>query len=402
MIGYGPIVFVTCFWVVFTAYGTKYSYGILLPEMLHSLMISKTEAGFIFSSYFIAYAACSPVVGLLADRVNVRLLLTFFLALLGIGSFLMAYQSSLIAASFCFALVGIGTSACWSPVVALTQRLVSERRRGTALAFIDIGAPLGGIVSSMAMPIVIAEFDWRMGWKGLGTLALLLACIVFFLLKNHFLEKINFKNLERGGYTYYAVKTLYGGILKSTGFWLIGLSYMLIAFSAVIPLTFICTYAVEELSLSYKSATRLVTIIAAASMTGKLMLGFLSDFLGRLKLMVLCGALISASVLGIGYCQNFGALNFFVAVFGFSQGAVHPLYATYAADYFSKKFTGSVIGLWTLFLCIGSILAPIIAGWIADVTSKFMWSFVLAAATASMSIFLLFPLRKGALIKRIN
>ena len=130
----GPIILVVCFWIVFTAYAIRYNYGVLLPEMLPSLEISKTEAGVIFSSYFIAYMFFSPIVGFLADRIDVRVLLALFLALLGIGTFLMAYSTSLIEASLYFMLVGIGASACWSPVVALSQRWVSEKRRGICWA----------------------------------------------------------------------------------------------------------------------------------------------------------------------------------------------------------------------------------------------------------------------------
>lgn len=396
MIRHRTVVFITCFWMVFTAYAIRYSYGVLLPKMLPSLVISKTEGGIIFSSYFIAYTVFSPVVGLLADRINVRVLFALCLVLLGVGSFLMSYSSSLIEGIFCFVLIGIGASGCWVPVVALVQRWVTEKRRGMTLAFIDMGAPLGGIVSSMTMPMVIAEFNWRMGWRGLGTLALLLSCIVFFLVRSHPVEKPNFKNPEQRRYIHYSIKALYGEILKDIGFWLIGLSYMLIGFSALILLTFLCTYAVQELSLSYESAARLVTIVAAASMVGKLLLGFLSDFLGRLRLMMLCGILISVSILGIGYYKSFVTLSLFAMGFGFGQGAVYPLYATYAADYFSKEFTGSIIGLWTSFLGIGLILAPIIAGWIADITRTLTSSFILAAVAAMMSFFLLLPVRKTA------
>jgi MFS family permease len=83
-----------------------------------------------------------------------------------------------------------------------------------------------------------------------------------------------------------------------------------------------------------------------------------------------------------------------MAIFGFGHGAIWPLYALCAPDYFSKGSAGFIVGFWTLFLGIGFILSPIIAGWIADVTGMFMWSFILAVATALISMFLLFLVRK--------
>jgi len=53
--------------------------------MLSSLAISKTEAGVIFSSYFFTYTLLAPVFGTLADRFDIKVILTMFVAVLGVG-----------------------------------------------------------------------------------------------------------------------------------------------------------------------------------------------------------------------------------------------------------------------------------------------------------------------------
>ncbi|WP_321365333.1 hypothetical protein [uncultured Desulfuromusa sp.] len=47
----------TGFCTLFIAFGTRYSYGLLLSYMLTSLAISKIEAGVIFSAYFVTGTA---------------------------------------------------------------------------------------------------------------------------------------------------------------------------------------------------------------------------------------------------------------------------------------------------------------------------------------------------------
>lgn len=381
------------FCTVFTSFAIRHTYGVLLPEMLPSLAISKTEAGVIYSSYFIAYTVFSPVLGILGDRVNIRVLLTLFPAILGVGAFLMGYSSSLIEASLFFMLAGMGASACWAPVVAVAQRLVSDKRRGTTVAFIDAGASLGVAASGAAMPLVVAAYSWRMGWEGVGTLAFLLVVINFVLVRSHPAEKSSPQHPKLGGYAGESVRVTY---LRDTKFWLIGLSYLLIGFSTVIPYTFLSTYAVQEVTLPYELAARLITMIAAASLVGKLVLGSLSDVLGRIRLMMLCGVLVGMGSLGMVYCQRFLTLSLLSLVFGLGQGAVWPLYAACARDYFPKGSTGAVVGLWTLLLGMGSIVSPIIAGWLADVTGTFSWSFILAACTAIMSFLLVLPVRTAS------
>ena len=108
-------VLIACFCTVFTAFSIRYGYGVLLPEMLADWAISKTTAGIIYSSYFLAYTILSPVLGMLGDRYDTRIILTLFAAVLGAGAFLMATASSVVEASLYFALAGIGASACWAP-----------------------------------------------------------------------------------------------------------------------------------------------------------------------------------------------------------------------------------------------------------------------------------------------
>jgi MFS family permease len=78
--GYGIIV--AAVFTVSIAYAVRYGYGMLLPEMIASLPMTKTEAGLISAAYFGTYTIFSPVLGLLSDRCNARLLLTFFPVLL--------------------------------------------------------------------------------------------------------------------------------------------------------------------------------------------------------------------------------------------------------------------------------------------------------------------------------
>lgn len=68
------------------------------------------------------------------------------------------------------------------------------------------------------------------------------------------------------------------------------------------------------------------------------------------------------------------------------------MYAACASDFFSKKAAGGIIGLWTLLMGLGSIAAPIVAGWSADSSGTLMWAFIIATAGGFGSLILLLPL----------
>ena len=181
---------------------------------------------------------------------------------------------------------------------------------------------------------------------------------------------------------------------RNRNFWLIGLSYLLIAFSILIPFAFLPTYATQELLIPYTSATRLIAVIAVAGVCGKLVLSHLSDFVGRVRIMKLCGAFVAAGGLGMVYAQESSMLAVSAAVLGIGYGATWPVYAASARDFFPQEYSGSIVGLWTVCLGIGSTLSPIITGWTIDVTGRYGWAFILVTISAAMSSLLLFPIAK--------
>lgn len=380
------------FSTVFVAFSIRYSYGLLLPEMLSSLAISKTEAGIIYSSYFFTYTLFSPVLGLLVDRTDARTILTVFVALLGIGAYLMSFSSTPIQGSIYFALAGIGHSACWAPVVTVVLRWVNEKRRGIALSVVDLGSTAGIAVWGIMIPVIIGSYSWRTVWAILGLSALAAAGINFLFVKSHPPIELEFRGSEKAARDRTPIKASYMAIFRDKKFHLIGFSYLLISFSILIPLTFLTAYATQELKISYQFAGVLVAVIGIAGAVGKLVLGHVSDIVGRIRVMILCGVLTAAGGFGLIFAHGFITLVLFTAVFGIGYGTIWPVYAASARDLFSKEYSGSIVGLWTLYHGIGSVLAPVFAGWTIDATDKYVWALILTVTSAILSLLILMPL----------
>ena len=383
-------VLLACFLTVLVAYSIRYSYGTLLPEMLPALSITKAQAGVIYSSYFITYTLFSPVLGLMADRFNLRVLIAVFVALMGVGTFLMQYSTSVSQASFFFAIAGIGCAACWAPVMALAQRWISDKRKGLTLAMIDAGSSLGVMAAGVLVPWA-AGSEWKVGWMYLGIMGMALGALNFILIRGYprtVSRKIVTQNVQTA-----IPWGSYKQILLDLRFWLIGIAYMMTGFAIIIPFVFLSTYAVQELSFPYRSATLFITLIGAGGMLGKLTLGPLSDKAGRVRIMVICAFLITAGCLAMAFCRGW-LLMVVCFVYGIGYGACWALYAACASDLFSKKTAGGIIGLWTFLMGAGSIIAPIISGWTADISGTLMWAFVLAMVAGFISLVLLLTMLK--------
>jgi MFS family permease len=383
------------FLTLFAAFAIRYSYGLILPYMLSELRISKAEAGVIFSSYFIAATMLSPVIGLLIDRFDARIILSVFVAILGAGAWLMSLSSSVGQASIFFAIAGIGHSACWVPVVAVVMRWVSPKRRGIAVSVVDLGTTAGIGCFSLLVPIIIRNHDWRMVWTSLGIITLVVAAMDFFLIKSRPDAEAALPdpvNAQKAGPSDHGT---YGRIFRDRRFYLIGFSYLFISFAVIIPFTFLITFATQKLAIPYASATGLLLVMAVAGSMGKLILAHISDRTGRVRIMMLCGVLTAAGSLGMAFAGQLSSLQVCSAVFGIGYGTLWAVYAASARDLFPGNLSGTIIGLWTLFHGVGSVIGPVLSGWTIDASGNYYHAFVLGAVASLLSLLLLLPLRKN-------
>jgi sugar phosphate permease len=384
------------FITIFTNYSIRLSYGILMPEMIISLRITKAQAGAIASSFYLAYTIFSPLVGFWVDRLSARKLLTLFSFILAGGTFFMHQADSLFQASLFFGIVGMGSSAMWTPVVTVVQRWFGFRRRGMVLGILSISYTLGYGIMGLALPPLVALYDWRACWLALSGLAFALVPLNAALLRSR-PQEVNLSPWgdepsfpPRNSWGETQPRVSYRELLKIRNLWLVGISYFFIGFTAYVVNTFIVTYGTMELQFPFAQAAQLASAIAFSGIIGALFIPMLSDFLGRKKCLILINSSMAASILLIIWAgKNWTALLPAVSIFGVFYAAAWPMYAAAAADFFPAGATGSVLGFWTIFYGLGLILSPALGGYVADLTGTFTWSFLMAAMTGALATFFL-------------
>lgn len=389
-------VIIAGFLTVSIAYSIRYAYGMLLPEMLPALSISKTQAGSIYAAYFLIYTIFTPALGVLSDMYSYRILVAVFTAILGLGGLLMAFASGFIQAAMFFSLAAFGHAACWAPVMVLVQKWVPDQKRGAALSIVAMGVGCGIFLWGVLLPVIVNASGWRSGWIALGVTGLVIAVIDFCLVRNPQITSIQTPSKRRSIAKFF---NAYQDILKQSIFWKIGIAYLFVGFNVIVIFSFLPVYAREVLNLSYSTSTRLIAIVAIFGIVGQLTLGPLSDFIGRAKVMLICSLLLSCGCFGILFVEQTQYLYLLTAVYGLGYGAVWPIYAAAAPDWFSRERTGGVIGIWTLLLGMGSMIAPVICGWIVDNTGSYKGVYISATLAGILSIGLLISIPKTLSIR---
>lgn len=399
-IHWGWVVLGTSFITLFINYSIRIgAYPILLPEMIRDLQLTKAQAGLIKSAFAITYLVFAPIMGWLTDHIGGRKVISFFCFFLGGGAFLMGKAETLFASSVFFGIVGVGSAAMWVPSATLIQKWFGTKKRGLALGILSSSSGVGFGLMGLVLPVIVIKYNWRLGWFILGTIGLFFFLLDGLLLRDQpedmglspwgekpeEIRENNFPSKRVGNFI----------ILKQSQLWIIGISYLLISYGSYALLDFIVTYGKMELNIPYSIASLFMTVTAFSGIPGGILMMILSDHIGTKKSLVIIYILLGLSILS----TIFGGSDVFllmvsVAWFGFLYGAIFPMIAACARDYFPKEVGGTVLGILTIFYGVGTMISPVATGYLADITQTFRWPFGLAAFACLFAGFLIGFLRK--------
>ena len=392
-----------CFINLFINYSVRLGYGVVLPEMIKELGFSRTAGGSIFNAYFIFYVTLTPFAGYLTDRFGARGVITTCAFILGVGALLMGTIGSFWMACLSFAIIGIGGTGMWTPVITIVQRWFAPHRRGLALGILSTGYGLGFATMGATFPWIVDQFSWRYSWYFLGASALVMVLANGLLLRSDpalagYLPWGQKKGADTNSPTQEAAQRVefFSDVFKNRIFWLIGLSYLFISYSLYGITTFMVDYAKYQIGLPLEKASLLATIHGTCQVVGVLTILPLSDYLGRKRTIIISNSFITACLAGILLSGNSWVLLYvFVGLLAVFYGVTFPMYGACAGDFFPREVMGTVIGAWTPFYGLGAISVHWVSGILRDTTGRYYHAFVINTVMAALGIFLMCLLRQS-------
>ena len=402
------IILVTCFVNLFINYSVRLGYGVVLPEMIKDLSLSRTAGGTIFNAYLFSYIILTPITGHLTDRFGARYVITTCTFILGAGVFLMGTVESLWTACLFYTIVGLGSTGMWTPIITVVQRWFAPNRRGLALGILSTGYGLGFATMGVAFPWIVNQFSWRYSWYFLGTGALLMVVANGLLLRSDpasagylpWGQKEGSLLTEEGKGNNQKREPL-SNVFKSSTFWLIGLSYFSISYSLYGITTFMVDYAQNQIGLPFEKASFLATIHGVCQVVGVLTVLPLSDYIGRKRTIIISNFFITICLAGILlYGSSWVMLSVLVGVLAVFYGVIWPMYGACAGDYFPKEVMGTVIGAWTPFYGLGAILVHWVSGVLRDSTGSYGYSFAINTVMAALAVLLICTVKKNTMSTR--
>jgi MFS family permease len=171
---------------------------------------------------------------------------------------------------------------------------------------------------------------------------------------------------------------------KMSPFWLLGFTWVFISLSLHLIFVHAVPYAVD-MGISPMDAALMLSLIGATSIPGRLVVGKVSDTIGRKALGVACALVQVCALLWLMWAHELWMLYTFAIVYGFLWGGSGAVITALISDVFGTQSIGAIMGMMAAGWALGAAVGPAIGGYIFDASGNYFMAFAIGAAAVLIS-----------------
>jgi MFS family permease len=395
---YGWWIVAFCFVINAFGIGTFfYGFSPFFNPMIKEFGWSRTLMSGVYSLSRLEGGLEGPLAGWLIDRFGARMIMLAGIFLAGLGFILLSFVHDPISLYLIFGLtlsLGYNLGYVNGTNAAVAKWFIKKRSR--AISILMVGNGIGGAIFVPLIAWLILYVGWRKAAIILGVGTFLLPLPLSLLIKGT-PEEMGLKpdgegNLSPKG-TFSPGKGLQPEAdkkfdiveeeeenftvkeaVKTSAFWIYSLSMVLRA----CILSSIVVHQIPhlmDLGVSFQSASTVLGMMVLVSVPGRFIFGSLGDRYNKKMLLFFLCALQAAGILVFIQAKSVFLLYLFVILYGTGYGGAIPLSISLRADLFGRKNYATISGLTMTVTTIGTVTAPIVAGYLYDVTRSYTLAF---------------------------
>ena len=392
---YGWVVVVVFSVIGITLYGIHFSFGVFFKSIESEFGLTRAATSAILSANLLFAGFYSFFAGWALDRYGPKLVVLSMGIFTGLSLVLTSQTNSLWQLFITYSLLlAMGTG----PLFVVPMSAVSkwfDKKRGLALGLATLGVGLGTVIMAPFATYLIANFDWHTAYLIIGVIAWLIIVPPSLLLKKEPREvgalpdgrikepKIEYKEIQSGGLSLREA-------LRTRSFWLFAIIWFLFASCLFLIYTHLVPHITDR-GFSVGQAATVLSLLGAASIPGRLLMGIVSDRLGRKLAVAVCTLVVAGAILWLVQAEDLWHLYLFALVFGFFYSGFGTSSAALVSDTFGLGKIGTIFGLLEISFGIGAATGPFIGGIIFDVSQNYSLAFLIGAG-AMLLITLLVPI----------
>lgn len=371
------VVFGACL-TQFTVIGLLFSYGLFFKVFETEFGWSRTLLSACSAVSFLVMGILAVAGGRLNDRYGPRRVLAVAGTFYGLGFVLMSQISApwhLLAIFATF--VGLGLSTHDVVTLSTVARWFTGKR-GIMSGVVKVGTAAGQVFVPLIAAFLIVATSWQNALIILGGGAIALLLIAAYSMRSPPLRTGISGPGEEAGATYEQAKR--SAVFRR----LCAIQFLFFPALVTVP-THIAVHGMD-LGMTAARAAGLLSVIGAASVAGRLVVGHLVDRIGGRNALAICLGCLIAGLVALTVTTTTGLLYVVMAIYGFAHGGLFTVVSPTVAGYFGMKAHGAIFGTILFFGTIGGAVAPIAAGYVFDTSASYFAAFVGLAAMALVAL----------------
>lgn len=348
--------------------------AVVSGELMMAFHTTGAALGSLAAMYYYIYTAMQIPAGVLADTVGTRMVATLGNLVAGVGAIIFGLAETLEMAYAGRFLVGLGVSVIFVGLMKSNTVWFRERIYGLISGVTLLLGNMGSVLAAGPLAWLLGYYSWRSVFVGIGLFSLLLALLSWLAVRNR-PEDAGFPSLRAmEGKSVHAarerhwlddMRAVWSSRRVWPGFWFnLGMAGGLFAFVGLwgVPLL----RDVHGLGRDEASLYTTLTLLAMA--VGTLLLGWVSDRLGRRKPVMAFSALLYlaavAALLWLPWGTGASGMVLF-ALLGLSGSGFVLSYAC-AKEVCAPALSGMAISVVNTGLFLGAALMQPLFGWVLD------------------------------------
>jgi OFA family oxalate/formate antiporter-like MFS transporter len=356
--------------------GAIYAYGVVLPVLMAAFGWPRATAALPHAILLFVYAVGMAVGGVVQDRGSPTGGVMLGGALFGGGLLLASTNGSLLGLVAGYGVIGgIGFGFAYVAAVTAAMRTFPARR-GLAAGVVVGAFGLGAFVWAPLTQHVLPALGWTGVFRQYGGLCLLLIPLLGF----------GVRAPRAAAHATNVAGVTLGAALRSPLFWTLFAAYTLVTAVGLLLLAHLVNYGLGR-GMPAAAAAWLLSASAIGSGSGRFVMGWASDRLGRLPCLIGASAAEVGLLLLLTRADHPVALFLLAGATGFVFGTWLSLYGPTATDLFGLRAAGTIYGTLYLSYGIGGLAGPILGGAMAD-AGGYGRAFLVSAVIATLGTLL--------------
>jgi len=345
-----------------------WSIMVALPAIQTEFGITRADASLPFTMVMFGFAGGGIFMGRLADRFGIAVPLAVGTLGMSAGYLATGWSSNLWQVAAAHALIGVGCSASFGPVMADISHWF-ERRRGIAVALAAVGNYLAGTIWPPIVQHFIALSGWRATHIGIG-LFCVAAMLPLVLAMRRRIESHHSEAADAA-----AARQAELPISPMTLQVLLCIAGVACCVAMAMPQVHIVAYC-GDLGYGVARGAEMLSLMLGCGIFSRIASGFIADRIGGVRTLLL-GSVLQGVALFL-YLWFDGLISLYVisALFGLFQGGIVPSYAIIVREYFSPREAGARVGIVLMASLLGMALGGWLSGLIFDLTGSYRAAFV--------------------------